>query len=402
MNTRALPARLLHASHSALFRLLLRPLLLRPLQLAPLLVLAACATDAVGDLKIEFYNLAGAYYELGQYERAAEFYNRALAIDPNLLDASYNLARTHIETGRYQAAEEILQELLSRDNDNLRFQETLAYSHYRRGDRYRALRLYYALLEQSPYRLSAIYNIALIHQERGEPVLALRFMALATDIDADDQEISYRYAELLYNSSETAITGYYSNLGDYYAIVDSLDESYDRALNLYRSLARHDEVEDERLLEIGALFATERFYADALIVYDRLLTDDPHNATAHFQRGALLLTEADEPLEGIAAFERALRNGFDDSTEIERLLATEDLLQRARIEQLLAQYEIEVSIAAGVDPDDPDAPDAPDAPDIPDAADLSALEQFIDPSALPESSPTGQASDSLLPGQPLP
>ena len=325
---------------------------IRLLRFAPLLLLGACASDAVGDLKIEFYNLAGAYYELGQYDRAAEFYNRALAIDPNLLDASYNLARTHIETGRYQAAEEILQELLRRDADNLRFQETLAYSRYRRGDDYQALQLYYALFEQSPFRLNVVYNIALIHQERAEGVLALRFMERAIELAPDDQEISYRYAGLLYNNSATAISSYYSNLGGYYAIVDLLDEATSRALDLYRNLAGDSETEPDRLLEIAALFTSERFFADALVIYDRLLMDDPRDTTARFRRAELLLTEADEPLEGVAELELALRNGFDDSVAIGELLATDNLLQRARIEQLLTQYEIEVSITAGADQSD--------------------------------------------------
>lgn len=63
-------------------------------------------------------NLGNVHYTLGAHDRAAEFWERSLAVAPAQIDARLNLAKLHYERGRLKQAASQLEEVLRREPGN--------------------------------------------------------------------------------------------------------------------------------------------------------------------------------------------------------------------------------------------------------------------------------------------
>ncbi len=286
-----------------------------------LLLLAAMGCTRyvrIDDLAEEYYNLGNAFYDLEEYEHAERYYLRALELDPELERAGFNLARALAEQERYAESLTLLQELLLSDPDNLRILEAIAYVEYRRGDIDAAISGYERVLDASPFRRDALYNLGVLLLEDGAELEARGYLAQAYDVSPEDPDVLHAYAEALFRTgrSEAGLS-----------VLDDLREIPDLSKTYLRNAAGR--------------YAEAEFYADALVLYDRLLADSPEDPEAFFAKARILLTAAEEGDAGIAALENALKAGFAD-TEAAGLLLTEPALIRAEeVRELFGEYGVE-------------------------------------------------------------
>ena len=163
--------------------------------------LTACATDFTRqELAQEYYNLGNAFYELGRYEQSYEYYERALAMSPDLPAASYNLARLHIDRGDFPEAAAILTGLLSDDPTNLLVRESLGYTWYKAGDLRKSLDIFLALAEDYPGRAQVAYNLARIAGELGVSEMALPHLQEAVSMYPDDGGLLWELSGALFAS----------------------------------------------------------------------------------------------------------------------------------------------------------------------------------------------------------
>ncbi|MFO7782164.1 MAG: tetratricopeptide repeat protein [Spirochaetia bacterium] len=286
------------------------------------------------DLAEEYFNLANAFYDLEEYERAAEYYREALALDPDLAPATFNLARAYIEAGAYSDAIPVLEELRTEDEANVLVLESLAYA-YSEQERYEdAAQLYDEVLSESPYRLSALYSGALVHLRLENTERAGELLERAWEAKPDDIDVLFQYGRVLHllEDEEKAV----SMLSEY---VDSAPAG-----------------QTDRLLSVARIYADQRYFARALAVYERVLAREPDNARALFGEAELQLTSVEEPLTGIESLTAALEAGFDDEERAADLLERENLLSRTRVTSLLVEYGL-------VEPDDGAGPEQDGEPD---------------------------------------
>lgn len=110
----------------------MRPLFLL---LVPLFFLS-CATNSrsveVGAQ--DFAALARGFYDSGDIQRAAQYYELALNLDPDLPGLRFDLARSYLDLGRPEVALPLLNAEALRWPDNLVVQEALAYAHLLSGN----------------------------------------------------------------------------------------------------------------------------------------------------------------------------------------------------------------------------------------------------------------------------
>jgi len=97
-----------------------------------------------------FLDLARAYHEVGQFEKAADVCSRGLQKHPGWLSARVMLGRIQFEMGTLDEAKQSMQQVLDAAPDNLVARRVLAEISLEQGDREGALDRYRALLAFNP------------------------------------------------------------------------------------------------------------------------------------------------------------------------------------------------------------------------------------------------------------
>lgn len=268
------------------------------------------------DLAEEYFNLGNAFYELEDYERAAEYYEEALSLEPELAPASFNLARAYIESGDYDEAIRILEELRAEDPDNVLVLESLAYARSERGEFETAASLYEEVLAESAFRVSALYSAALVYDRLEQLDRAGELLERAWETAPDDLDVLFHYARVLHETGES--------------------EEAVAVLSDYVDAAPGEQV--GRLVEAARIYAEERYFARAISVYDEVLARDETNAVALYGKAVLQLTAVEDAVSGVENLTAALEAGFSDEERAQELLERDDLLSRTQVTSLFVDY----------------------------------------------------------------
>jgi tetratricopeptide (TPR) repeat protein len=265
-------------------------------------LLASCA--GFGISAEESFSLGMAYYELGKYEDAERWLNRARSRDRTKSASEYNLGRIAFEQGRFREAAELFEGILKKDPENIQALKAAAYSRIRTGEMGKAEALYARVLALVPEDADEGYNYALVLCALGkygeaEETLEGRQFALLENGDflllyARAQAAQHKleavdsYDRWLQNNSDPAVSWEYAGL------LEKL-EHYARALELYREIA-------------GALGPE---------------STDPGLKDVHFAAARILLAADGENPEGLQELAAAAAAGFADREALEKLLADE-------------------------------------------------------------------------------
>jgi tetratricopeptide (TPR) repeat protein len=252
----------------------------------------------------EYYSIGMAYYEVGKFEEAEKWLNRARAADRTQVASEYQLGRIAFETGRFQEAAGYFESVLKRDPENLLALKAAAYTRIKTGDLEVADRHYQKVLTLEPESADNGYNYALVlyAMERyadAENVLSGHQFAL---LEGGDSLLLFARAQKAQNKVEAV---------DSYAkwLVDNTDPQ-----------VRY---------EYAQLLETEELYARALEEYRSALSELASSSGSggtlkrpdlRFAIGRLLLIADNESAEGIDELRGAVNEGYSDFEALEKLL----------------------------------------------------------------------------------
>ncbi|MDR2078184.1 MAG: tetratricopeptide repeat protein [Treponema sp.] len=280
-----------------------------------MLILAAGCFSCLspGTSAEEYYSLGQAYLELGRYEEAERWFNRARMADKTRTASEYNLGRIAFERGRYQEAAEIFDKILAQDPENVTALRAAAYTRIRTGEFIKAQLLYDRVLALVPESADDGYNYALVlyamnQYDRAEAVLRKYTFALDENADAllllarcegkqDKPEAADRYGQWLKTNSNPAVRYEYARA------LEKLSY-YARALEEYRS-------------------ALNAFTSD---------TEDLRRCDIRFALARVLLVADPEGEEGMNELRSAVAEGFSDKEALRALLPAEGLSEDRRRE----------------------------------------------------------------------
>ncbi len=274
-----------------------------------LLALTGCATDK-RDKSVagEYFNIGNAYFEIGQNEKAAEYFENALRLDPDLTKARFNLALAQLRLKKSKEAEEILTKLLSEDPRNVTVMAALAWALHSGGKEEKALDRYETILQIASDDRDALYNSALILWKLNKKKEAMERFRKLLAIAPDDTDALYGAGSLLL----------------------SLEEPEAASESLNRYLQKKPEDADAQLLLAGCYERMEK-YTPALAAYERMAVINAKDPRAWWGKARLLLTAVEDPDKGMAALTQALELGFHDMEAVKALLLTPQLLSRDEV-----------------------------------------------------------------------
>ena len=266
------------------------------------LILSICSCASLAASAEEYFSIGMAYFELGRYEEAERWLNRARQADRTMVASTYNLGRLAFERQRYDEAAAHFEEILRMDGDNTIALRAAAYTRIKMGDFENADRHYSRLLQFIPESADDGYNHALVlyameRYEQAEQVLA-NYPAAVQD---------NRDVMLLYARSRSAQNK-----------IEAID-SYAAYLNINDSDARVR-------YEYALVLEQHELYARALEELRRAMSDtsaaasNPARHDIRFAIARVLLIADGESGEGITEMEAAVSDGFNDIAAIEELI----------------------------------------------------------------------------------
>jgi predicted Zn-dependent protease len=308
-----------------------------PPRLALGLLLAAlvgCASElSTADLAAEYYNLGNGFLELADFENAASYYERSLALAPNP-QARYNLALAFVESGRPGPALAQLGLLSSDEPENVLVLELEAMALHRAGRDAEALAVYASITELQPENDVAPYNRALLLWATGQTDTASGVLRDLVERRPDDADALYNLALILTEMAE-------------------LDE----AASAWRGYLEGAPTDVAALLAFAEVQRNQKRYGEALetfaIAESALPAGDARVAGILFERAAILLTEVEDPRAGLASLGAAFAAGYRDRGKVAELLEEPLLLDRDRVLEIVEEHNLQPRDSAGPEPSPP-------------------------------------------------
>jgi tetratricopeptide (TPR) repeat protein len=258
---------------------------------------ASCASGAVS--AEEYYNLGMAYFDLGKYDEAARWLERARAADRTKQASEYSLGRIAFARQDYEGALVHFEKILKKDPRNILALRAAAYTLIRLERLDEAGEYYGRVLALVPESADNGKSYAILLLALKKPAEAEETLLRFSPVLAGDREYLLLLARA--RSAQDKVEA----IDDYGAWLAGGD---DPAVRL----------EYARVLEKG------EFYARALEEYRALLPNAGQSGgiskgDLRFTIGRLLLI-ADSEGNGIEEIEGAITDGFSDSAALEALL----------------------------------------------------------------------------------
>ena len=267
------------------------------------LTLNGCASWGAASAE-EYFAIGMAYYDMGKFEEAEKWLNRAKAKDKTWSASEYNMGRIAFETGRYDEAIKHFEAILRRDPNNILALKAAAYTRIRNGDIEKAAVLYDRVLALVPESADDGYNYALVlfamkKYPEAEQVLEKHEFAL---LDNNDVLLLYARAQREQNKPEAI-------------------DSYDKWLALNSDA--------QVRYEYAQLLEAQEMYARAQEEYQMAMNGipsssvDPSRRDVRFALARMLLIADAANTDGVTQLQETVNEGFTDTEKITGLLSDE-------------------------------------------------------------------------------
>jgi len=282
-----------------------------------LIVFTGCKTVS-DDISSEFFNIGNAYYDVGEYDKAIEYYRRALS-EGNDAENSirYNLAVAYSESGRPSEGLEHFEFLLSLDSENLKILQSIAYAHYLLGDRELSLEYYNKILSIFEFESIALFNKAA--------------MLIEENKDEAEKVLTKLYA--IEPSVEVVLL-----LGSIYSEREEWDTYADKL-----ELALIDNKNNPEILKgLLACYESSEQYDKFLAYIDELLLlENPGDlGSLYFRKAFVELLKIDDSGAGLKSLNDAVSNGFQDREKIKALVENEELVHVEQVEAFFKSRDL--------------------------------------------------------------
>lgn len=267
----------------------------------------------------EFFDVGSSYMEIGQFNRAIDYFERAIELQPDATAARHNLVISLLKFEENEAAEIHLDYLLEIETENtklLELQATFAQNQGRTGD---AIVIYDSLLEMTPLHRAARYNKALLLWSVGENSLAEIELKNLLLQNSEDISALYSLGLLLLESNK-----FEAAAATMYVYIEKVPSDIDGLIMMAmieRQQGHYDEVLDI-YNTIGLLLAPE----------------DRRQASLAFRRAEILLTIVGDTVNGFAALQEAMVHGYRNRQQLTDLFNNRNLENDPLLLTLVQNY----------------------------------------------------------------
>jgi tetratricopeptide (TPR) repeat protein len=286
--------------------------ILRALLLAAFLPLCASCASMTASAE-EYYSIGMAYFEMGKYDEAERWLNRALSLKRTMSASEYNLGRIAYGTGRYTDALGKFNAILRKDPENVMALKAAAYTQVKLGNLTDARKLYDKVLTLEPEAADSGLNYATILYAMDEPKEA--------------EEVLQKYDYTILDDKDALLL---------LARVQKAQEKPEAIDNYDLWLSKNSDAQVQ--YEFSIALENGGFYARALESARKTLeelssdTETLKRSEVRFLIARLILISDPENEEGITELREAVRGGFENQEAMDALRDDERLPKAVRDE----------------------------------------------------------------------
>jgi tetratricopeptide (TPR) repeat protein len=276
-------------------------------------------------------NACGAcYFEAGDYLRASQSFSRAIACNPNFIEAYQNLAQVSIAQKRYAAAKEIFRKLIKTHRNQAKPYEWLGdlyltwgkdayallayqrsaqlgtrgpgiffkigYASFKVKKCFEAVEAYKRSISQGNTTYEVYYNMGTALEILDRPAEALESYEIAYDKN--------NTPDLLYAMGNCAV----------------LLALYSKAIDSYRRYLEKNPRSTEALFGLANAFQMKKDYDSAVATYRTILSIDPGFSKAYYNLGSIYAYHLKDPQQMVAYWKKfvALTNDRAEAAYIQK------------------------------------------------------------------------------------
>jgi tetratricopeptide (TPR) repeat protein len=274
-------------------------------------LLFSCASTAT--TAEEYYSLGMAYYDMGKYEEAERWFNKAKVTKNTMTASEYQLGRIAFETGKYEEAAEYFEKILRNDSNNVMALKSASYARIKTGELEKAEELYSRVRALVPDDADDGYNHALV--------------LFALERYEDCENILRQFEQNIANNKDTLLLlARVQRAQDKPEAIDNYD--------LYLS-KNSDPVARS---EYAGCLEKQEYYARAIDEYKKIVDDKTEvpglkKSDVRFNMARLMLIADPENENGMTELNSAVTEGYADIDEIKKLL-DESAISESRKEEI--------------------------------------------------------------------
>jgi tetratricopeptide (TPR) repeat protein len=287
------------------------------------LALFACKSSAAS--AEEYFSIGMAYFELGKYEEAEKWLNRAKSSNKTVVASQYNLGRLAFERKRYDDAAKYFEDILKKDQNNVLALKAAAFTRIKMGDIDIAEKHYSNLLELVPESADDGYNHALV--------------LYAMERYSDAESVLDKYLLSLLGNSDVQL-------------LHARSQAAQNKVEAINSLSSwlNSNTDAQVRYEYAQVLEQHEYYARAMEEYRKALTEDSSSNKdlsnkIRFALARTLLIADNTSAAGITELQTSIDEGFNDIAAVEELL-TKDKISSANkrtIENIINDMKLAAS-----------------------------------------------------------
>ncbi|MCB4792660.1 MAG: tetratricopeptide repeat protein [Elusimicrobia bacterium] len=275
-------------------------------------------------------------YNLRLYDKAIEYYQEALNLDPEYADAYYSTGCAYDSKGNTDKAIESCEKTVGIDRENKEAYSLLGFSYLKKGNFDKAAEMYEKAVSIDPGSAKAYCDLGLVYDKKLNYDKAIELYEKAANIDPDRAEAylgighgyygaeSYDKAIEIYEKAlavnhdkdpawQAIHPDVYYNIGFAYdgkGSVDKAIEACDKALAI-------DPNHGKTYFLLGLLYCKQLNYDKAIEMYEKAVSLNPYHADSYYNLG-LAYRKKGNRIKMFSCFKKAARLGNVQSQEFLR------------------------------------------------------------------------------------
>ncbi len=270
------------------------------------------------DIAVEYFNVGNAFYEIDQFGKAIEYYDKVLKIDPDFHKARYNLVYIYVSREDFKTANKHINYLYITGDDNLRIKKLSAYIKYSEGKLDDSLGLYLDVLDS------------------GDNSDDIRFNIVKLYFQLEDYENALDYVKELILGKEDVDLYYMAGL-----IADNARD-LDLAIDYYETCIELGGKEKDLLGNVLDIYLELSDFENQKKILGLIAqsSDGDVKANALFDLSKISLITDNDFSQGYGYLESAIEAGFKNIQKVNELLDIPDLIEKDKIRLLFTDKEI--------------------------------------------------------------
>ena len=132
------------------------------------------------------------YWKINKFDKAAEFYQKAVEIKPEDFDLNVKLANAYFESKQFESAEKFYSKALEIKPSDIDARTDLGTTFVERQtpDLERGMQEFQKVLDQNPKHEPTLYNMAVIYSKRGDTENVKKMLAKLEEIDPNSRYVA--------------------------------------------------------------------------------------------------------------------------------------------------------------------------------------------------------------------